>query len=363
LNEQILIIAGPPAWFVGLPGEVQTYFITAGGAASSAAVSISSLSSISSKTSSLSSVGTSRAASSTALSGTAANQTGANQPSESKSSSGGISTGAKAGIGIGVAVVVILAVCLGFFILRRHKRKVADAPYADDKLVSHPTFAPGAGVAYTGDRKELPANEEVKYNLLTELDSNSPQSHPAELDSNTPRPAISQISGNSPQPVTTAFDSQGPVATELISNPQRPAAELSSAAIGAAAVQGHHSGADGNNKVPNLTVQESQGLPRGASAGMAPGFGVAADLTSAGSSVVGRTPSMSEKEFVPSSMGSGTPTQSPMFPNDQLTTLREEQARLTEKRKRLEALQAIEAQEEELKRKIQELEGTGTTHK
>jgi len=74
-------------------------------------------------------------------------------------------------------------------------------------------------------------------------------------------------------------------------------------------------------------------------------------------SIVARTPSMSEKEVIQSSPGSSLSTgRSFVASADRLATLGEEQARLAEKRKRFEALQAIEAQEDDLKRQIVELE-------
>jgi hypothetical protein len=43
IASEIANPTGPPSWFVALPGEVQTYFITAGAAASGAASVTSSL--------------------------------------------------------------------------------------------------------------------------------------------------------------------------------------------------------------------------------------------------------------------------------------------------------------------------------
>jgi hypothetical protein len=170
----------------------------------------------------------------------------------------------------------------------------------------------------------------------------------------------------------STFNSQEPVATELNSNSHLPATNLGGAAIAGEAVETLPTDRTTSRDVSTAPQHLSQAFSRGQQTPISPQamntispLGVESS-TMVGStsmsdkevvSIVARTPSMSEKEVIQSSPGSSLSTgRSFVASADRLATLGEEQARLAEKRKRFEALQAIEAQEDDLKRQIVELE-------
>jgi hypothetical protein len=233
-------------------------------------------------------------------------------------------------------VAVIFALVIGALLLRRRRRK-SQAPsiYADDTCIADnkaaKTPGPAASEVYAEDRKELATNE-LGANSAMELDSKPQVPAVTELGTHTPRPVVAELGTNSPQRLASELDTSSgkPVATELDSGNQITVAEL-----GGTAIASYH--ASTAHELPSANLDTP-----------------AVVSVVAASPSIERSHSMSEKEVAPS-----IPERSSVASTNQLAILREEQAKLVERRKQLEELRAIDAQEAELQRRIRDLEAAG----
>ncbi|KAF2790312.1 hypothetical protein K505DRAFT_327660 [Melanomma pulvis-pyrius CBS 109.77] len=103
-----------------------------------------------------------------------------NSPSPPKaSSSGGLSTGAKAGIGVGVALIMILLAVVAFFLVRRRRRSTGIKKGAEQEQVVSELHGQDAKIYEAGSKNVYPDNElagspgdpGLGYNQRYELES------------------------------------------------------------------------------------------------------------------------------------------------------------------------------------------------
>jgi hypothetical protein len=211
------------------------------------------------------------------------------------SAKSGVSTGAKAGIAVGLILLFVLASCIAFWILRRRsKSNKYKVQYADDFM--EPT---------SGDNKE-------RHTEFVELESIPIQ--PAELGTHSPRVDAGELNSTHQQPDA---GHGGATTASLLQHSQ----------VVISAVAALASSTIGRTKSASDKEVASQ---------------------------IGRTPSSVEKEFIPlPNLARAAASSSSL---DNLASLREEQARLAERRERLEELRAIERREEELRLRIAAME-------
>ncbi|KAE8453332.1 hypothetical protein EG329_011400 [Mollisiaceae sp. DMI_Dod_QoI] len=234
------------------------------------------------------------------------------------SSSKGLSTGSKIGIGIAIPLfVILLALAIVWYIRRRKKNGLVSSiePEQNDGGLPEPTT----------NIQELAETEKITPNVRTQLEADGSPVH--ELDSSH-RPSRHELSSNTAIIRTELHDSPSDVSHELSTSP----------------VQQHKA--------------VSASSPLATSPKAVPSQPIASEEQSA-SSFPQPWENPVDSEFGQSQQ-TGLDEESEAA---ELARLEEEVARVRQKRERLQELQALETREEELERSIQEKKNRGPSNR
>jgi hypothetical protein len=339
ISQEIVSAAatgGVPTWFALLPAEVQTYFITqAAPAIATAANSAFSSAFAGSATSKASTPKTSTLATLPSLSSGSSSSV---LPSDSTSTGDiiktGISGGAKAGIAVGVVIGVAALALLVFIFWKRKGSRQSNFDATGDEVAAVNISKKQAIIGSHG-RAKLPALEATTSALAPA----EKYKYQASLN------GIAELADKTPAAIINASPQISPSVHEapmiLERNNELPASEVPATAELPAANSDRTTNPPQEFPVP-MGPSNKEFEPE-----LAPSTSVISYGSRAGPDLGIGKPTVVE---LPKSAGP-KPILSPISP--ELSNLEEEHKRLLERKKRLEEINQIDAQEEELRRRIE----------
>jgi hypothetical protein len=296
-------------------------------------------------------------------------ETGVYPPDETDGSNGGLSTGAKAGIGVGVSLgVLLIAGIVGFFLWRRRKQRLAAAQGQQQPYVPPPGGMSELGAGgFPKGPAELSSQGQIVPGMAGGPAISTPGTGYHTVSPNTP--AISGFYTTSPTVVGSELGTSSPRPPELETiHPAQyqelpgqshpPPAELGPAPVSMPELPAPTYYPQGAQQPYNWTPQDSPPIQNSPDTGVAvmPQLGSGRHTPTPTSPIPSPPVQQQQQQQQPIFMHPAQPSEQEPSPAE-LSHLMDQHSQLEARKQRLLQLQQIEDEQAALQQKIQSMQG------